>query len=92
MATTKTQAKSGNNKPAEINTSSFLFGRENFMILFGGIALMIIGYFLMSGGRQKPNEWNTDEIYSFTRISLSSIFVIGGFVVVLFAILKKRKA
>lgn len=92
MATTKPQAKAATNSPVKTDSSKFIFGRENFIIMFAGIAIMVVGYLCMSGGRQAPDKWNTDEIYSFTRVSLSSILVILGFGVVMFSILKKRKA
>ena len=90
MATQKPQTKVASAKSAG-DVSKFIFGLENFMIMFAGIAIMIIGYLCMSGGRQSPDKWNVNEIYSFTRISLSSILVIAGFIVVLYAVLKKRK-
>ena len=61
------------------------------MILGIGLALLILGFILMSGGKQKPNEWNENEIYSFRRLTLSTIFVLSGFAVVVVAILKKPK-
>lgn len=69
----------------------FLFKKENYMIILAGVVVLIVGYFLMSGGSQKPNEFNTDEIYSFRRITLAPIVVIIGYVIVMFGILKKPK-
>ena len=52
--------------------SPFLFKRENFIIAAIGIAMMIIGYFLMSG--------DTD-IYSAAKITVAPLLIVGGFIV-----------
>lgn len=92
MAATKSQAKTNSATSPSTDSSKFLFGKNNFIIMFAGISIMVIGYLCMSGGRQTPDKWNADEIYSFTRVSLSSILVMLGFGVVMYSILKKRKA
>lgn len=56
----------------------------------GGVALIFIGFMLMSGGKSpNPHEFNYSEIYSFRRITLAPIVVLLGFVVEVFAIMKK---
>ena len=87
MANPKSQPQKSNT-PKQV---SFLFHRENYIILFVGIAILIIGYLLMSGGQQQPNEYKTEEIYSFRRITLAPIVVIVGYLVVLYSLLKKPK-
>jgi hypothetical protein len=70
----------------------FLFDRENYMWMIGGVALIFIGFALMSGGKSpNPHEFHYDEIYSFRRITLAPIVVLLGFVVEVFAIMKKPK-
>lgn len=70
----------------------FAFGRENYKILIIGIAVLVIGYMLMIGGGSKdPNVFNGDELFSFRRITLSPLVILAGFVVILFAIMKKSK-
>jgi hypothetical protein len=55
-----------------------------------GAALIIVGMFLMSGGKSAdPNVFNESEVYSFRRITLAPIVVIAGFIVEIFAIFKK---
>jgi len=71
---------------------TFLFDKENYMWMIGGIALIFIGFMLMSGGKSpNPHEFNYSEIYSFRRITLAPIVVLLGFVVEVFAIMKKPK-
>ncbi len=69
----------------------FLFKKKNYLIIIIGVIFLVIGYFLMSGGSQKPDEFKTDEIYSFRRITLAPIVVIIGYVIVMVGILKKPK-
>ena len=78
-------------KKAEVRTELFLFSKENYLILFAGIVIVTIGFLLMTGGHQSPDQWKPEEIYSFRRISLSTLFVIGGFVVILFSIFIRKK-
>jgi hypothetical protein len=55
-----------------------------------GAALIIVGMFLMSGGKSAdPNVFNESEVYSFRRITLAPIVVIAGFIVEIYAIFKK---
>lgn len=71
---------------------AFLFDRENYMWMIGGVALILIGFFLMSGGKSaNPHEFHYDEIYSFRRITLAPIVVLLGFAVEVYAIMKKPK-
>ncbi len=72
--------------------ATFLFDRENYMWMIGGVALILIGFMLMSGGKSaNPHEFHYDEIYSFRRITLAPIVVLLGFFVEVYAIMKKPK-
>lgn len=67
-----------------------LFDRGNWKIVFTGIALIIVGFLLMLGGKTTdPNVFNPDELYSFRRITLAPIIILLGFILQIFAILKK---
>ena len=67
-----------------------LFGKENFMWMLVGLIIMAIGFFIMAGGKSPdPTKFNDNEIYSFTRITLAPFLIIAGFVVEIFAIMKK---
>jgi len=71
---------------------AFLFDKENYMWMIGGIALILIGFMLMAGGKSPdPHKFNYDEIYSFRRITLAPIVILAGFVVEVFAIMRKPK-
>ena len=67
-----------------------LFGKENFIWMLAGAAVMAMGFFLMAGGKSAdPTKFMDGEIYSTTRITIAPILIIAGFIVEIFAIMKK---
>ena len=77
--------------PVLTGDAAFAFGRENYMIMLIGLAVIIIGYMLMSGGKSTdPNVFN-EEIFSFRRITLAPIVVLLGYGIEIYAIVKKAK-
>ena len=69
-----------------------LFGKENYTLMLIGLVIMAIGFFVMAGGKSPdPMKFNDNEIYSFTRITLAPILIMLGFVIEIFAIMKKPK-
>ena len=72
-------------------TGDFAFGKENYRLMLIGLALIAIGFLLMIGGGSKdPSQFNP-EIFSFRRITLAPILILAGYVVEIFAIMKKPK-
>ena len=54
-----------------MSKKQFAFGRRNYKFMFIGIAIIAIGFLLMSGGgSDDPNVFN-EEIYNFRRIRLA---------------------
>ncbi len=84
-----------NVKKTNTNTApnqGFLFDKENYMWMLGGVALILIGFMLMAGGKSPdPHQFNYDEIYSFRRITLAPVVILLGFAVEVYAIMKKPK-
>ena len=79
---------SNKNKP-EDKKVEFALGRENYILLIIGFAIIIFGFLLMIGGKaDNPNEFN-EKIFSFRRITLAPIIVLFGFVFEIYAIMKK---
>lgn len=77
---------------AENRKTGFAFGRENYVLMLIGIALIILGFLLMAGGgSENPNEFNP-EIFSSRRITVAPVVMLAGFVLEIYAILKKPKA
>ncbi len=68
-------------------TSQFVFGEKNYKFMFIGLAIIALGFILMSGGgSDDPNVFNPD-IFSWRRIRLAPTLVIIGFAVQVYAIL-----
>jgi hypothetical protein len=77
----------------EDKKSQFGFQPENYKILLIGLAINILGFLLMIGGAAKsPNEFNEGELFSSTRITLAPILIVAGYIVIMYAIMKKKKA
>ena len=76
------------NKPEE-KKIEFALGRENYILLIIGFAIIIFGFILMIGGKaESPDEFN-EKIFSFRRITLAPIIVLFGFLFEIYAIMKK---
>ncbi len=74
------------------NKSSSLFDKENLLWVLGGVAVMIIGFLLMAGGRSEdPNVFDPKEVYSTTRITIAPILIIAGLVILVIAIFRHPK-
>lgn len=70
-----------------------LFGKENYIWILTGIAVMVLGIILMSGGKsQDPNVFKDSEVYSTTRITIAPILILLGLGIEVFAIFRKPKA
>ena len=79
----------------QIPKKEFIFQKKNYLFMFIGIAFIVLGFILMSGGgSDDPNVFNP-EIYSFRRIRLAPTLVLIGLGIEVYAILlnphKKKK-
>ena len=68
----------------------FAFGRMNYILLAIGMAVVIIGFLLMSGGGSSETAYNPD-IFSVRRIKVAPIVCLIGFVSMIFAIVYRPK-
>lgn len=65
----------------------FTFGKKNYVVMAIGLAVIALGFILMSGGgSDDPNVFNP-EIYNFRRIRLAPTVVLIGFAIEIYAIL-----
>jgi len=78
-------------KETETQKSDLAFGKENYILLIVGLLFIITGFILMTGGGSNDPNVFSKEIFSFRRITLAPIVVIAGFVIEIFAIMKKPK-
>ncbi len=69
----------------EENKSNLAFGRKNYILMLTGIAVLVIGFVIMT---------MDDEQYGlgFLGITLGPLVVLTGFVIEIFAILAKDKS
>jgi hypothetical protein len=92
ITTKKTTSSPSRPTASAARQNAPLFGKENYRWMLIGIVLIALGLFLMSGGKSKdPNVFNPKEVYSFTRITLAPILILGGFALEIFAIFRKDK-
>ncbi len=85
MSKEKKQISTGSSNP--------LFGKENYMWMLIGLGVLALGFFLMAGGKSTdPNVFNENEVYSTTRITIAPMLIIAGFIIEIFAIMKKSKS
>lgn len=69
----------------------FIFKKANFKLMFIGLAVIAVGFILMSGGgSDDPNVFNP-AIYNFQRIRLAPTLVLIGFGIQVYAILFNKK-
>lgn len=73
------------------NKSEFLFDKINYKILLVGIAVIALGFILMSGGGSDDPNVFSDAIFNFRRIRLAPTVVLIGFGVCVYSILKNPK-
>lgn len=74
-----------------MNKKSFVFGKENFILLGISVLVIIIGFWLMSGGKTTEETGFDPNIFNVRRIIVAPIVTMIGFFMVVFAILKKPK-
>lgn len=69
----------------------FLFEKANYKILLIGIAVIVLGFILMSGGGSDDPKVFSDEIFNFRRIRLAPTVVLIGFGITVYSIIKNPK-
>lgn len=76
-------------KNIEPVNKNFAFSSANYKWLGLGLALLVLGYLLMSGGGSDDPDVFSYDIFNFRRITLAPYIVLAGYGTILFAILKK---
>ena len=70
----------------------FLFKKVNYKTLLIGIAVIAVGYILMSGGGNDDPKVFNEDVFSFRRIRLAPTVVLIGFGITIYSIFKKSKS
>src|ERR1051326_795568 len=69
-----------------------LFTKDNYRWMIIGAAIVALGMILMSGGKnQDPNTFDTNVVYSTTRITIAPILIVAGLLIEVYAIFKRPK-
>ena len=62
---------------------------RNYVLMGAGLVVIILGMILMcGGGSENPDEFNY-AMFSWRRITLAPILIVGGFAFEIYALLKK---
>ena len=79
-------------KTTPVNNNNNLFGKENYIWIVAGLAVIALGLILMAGGKSDdPSVFNPKEVYSFTCITIAPILILLGLAMEVFAIFRKPR-
>ncbi|MCQ2110943.1 MAG: DUF3098 domain-containing protein [Bacteroidaceae bacterium] len=73
-----------------MNKNNFAFGRTNYILVGIGMAVIILGFLLMTGPGSTTEAFEPD-IFSFRRVSLAPVVTLAGFVMMIIAIMYRPK-
>lgn len=74
-----------------MDKKNFAFDRINYILLAIGMAIVVIGFILMSGPGSTETNYDPD-IFSARRIKLAPAVCLFGFVSMIYAVIRKPKA
>ena len=77
------------NKVEDKNDKEMPLTMRNYLFLLVGAVVIVLGFILMAGGTKATPEEFSYDIFSWRRITLAPILVIGGFAFEIYAILKR---
>lgn len=73
-----------------MDRKKFAFDKMNFIWLAAGMAVVIIGFLLMTGPSSTPDHFEPD-IFSVRRIKVAPLICLAGFVSIIYAVVRKPK-
>jgi len=68
------------------------FHKENYLFVIIGVALVVIGFILMSGGGSEDPTVYSGGVFSTRRITVAPLMILSGFAVVMVGIFRKSKS
>lgn len=77
--------------PVNEKELQFAFGRENYKLMLIGLGVLVLGFLLMIGGGSSDPEVFNPAMFNFQRLTLAPLLLIVGFVIEIFAIMKKPR-
>lgn len=79
-------------KQQRVKHEDFTFGRQSYILLVTGLVLIALGFILMAGGGSDDPNVFSEGIFSFRRMTLAPILILAGYVIEIFAIMKRPSA
>ena len=73
-----------------MDRKKFAFEKSNYTLLLIGVAVIVIGFLLMTGPGSTMTHFEPD-IFSFRRVKLAPAVCFFVFIFVIYAIMHKRK-
>ena len=73
-----------------MSKEKFAFDKTNFILLAIGMAVVVIGFLLMTGPASTPTNFEPD-LFSVRRVKVAPAVCLLGFVFMIYAVLHKPK-
>ena len=73
-----------------MDKKNLAFDKVNYILLALGMAVVVLGFILMSGGSSDETAYNPD-IFSVRRIKVAPVVCLLGFVSMIYAVIRKPK-
>ena len=73
-----------------MDKKNFALDKGNFIALIAGIAIVLIGFILMSGGESTTEKYDP-SIFDARHTKVAPIVTLIGFVSIIYAIIRKPK-
>ena len=73
-----------------MNKRDFAFDKVNFILLAAGMLIVVIGFLLMTGPGSSDTVYEPD-IFSARRIKVAPVVCLLGFVLMIYAVVRKPK-
>ena len=73
-----------------MDQKTLAFDKMNYILLAVGMAVVVLGFILMSGGSSSEAAYDPD-IFSARRIKVAPVVCLLGFVSMIYAVIRKPK-
>ena len=73
-----------------MDKKNLAFDKVNYILRAVGMAVVVLGFILMSGGSSDETAYNPD-IFSVRRIKVAPVVCLLGFVSMIYAVIRKPK-
>lgn len=73
-----------------MNREKFAFDKTNFILLAVGMAVVILGFVLMTGPSSSPTHFEPD-IFSVRRVKVAPLVCLIGFVSIIYAVVRRPR-